>query len=308
MFGIAGHLMAASLDRYGPAAVARRMVRMILPFWAFSLVALALMHSVGRPADPARRIGWDELIWWILPLQVPSAGEATWAWPFTIGLWYISTYLWLILISPVALLLIRRWPGSCVVASIVILIGFHLGQIEQGFYIVSYLPCWLLGLASHGGRLQRIPARTFYATASALAVVGGCWIAIFMATHPATALNHVPIATTLWSMAWAVVLLRPHSRVQLHRLSEYPAVCQVLRLINTWAVTIYLWHIVAGALIVAVLTPALPPDSAANLVLRVIGMAILTALAVVSFGWVETLSSRYARLCKISPGHAGPGR
>ncbi|MCZ7418628.1 MULTISPECIES: acyltransferase [unclassified Micromonospora] len=300
MFGIAGHLMAASLDRHGPAAVVRRAARLMVPFWTFSLAALTLVHGISLRDGPVSMLDWDQLIWWILPLRVPSAGELSWAWAFTIGLWYISAYLWLILISPITLWLFRRHPWACILTSVAISIGFQVGHIEHGYFVLSYLPCWLLGFASHDGQLPRLPARTFHLGALLLAVVGGSWIGISMATHPTSTLNHIPIATTLWSMAWTAVLMRPHARMELRRFRQNPVADRLLRLINARAATIYLWHIPASAVIVTVLAPMLPLGSATHLLATLIGMVMLTAVAVLAFGWVETSASRCARSCKIS--------
>src|SRR3982751_556810 len=66
MFALAGSLMAASLDRYGPFAVERRLRRLLPPLWALSASAAPAMLMTG--------LAWDaEVLSWAFPLQDPPA-------------------------------------------------------------------------------------------------------------------------------------------------------------------------------------------------------------------------------------------
>jgi hypothetical protein len=64
MFALAGSLMAGSLDRTEPAAVRRRLRRLLPPVWAFGAVSVALMMATGWRTAPPTALGWGELLWW----------------------------------------------------------------------------------------------------------------------------------------------------------------------------------------------------------------------------------------------------
>ncbi|MEV4121268.1 acyltransferase [Micromonospora sp. NPDC049645] len=285
MFGIAGSLMAASLDRHGPPAVLRRLRRLLLPFWAFGAIALAVL-SVGWRPLPA---GWAELLWWVLPLRVPPVGGPSWAWAFHIGLWYIVTYLWLVLLSPPLLWLFRRWPWPSIGAATALPIGMHLAGVHAGYFVAAYLSCWLMGFAHHDRLLHRVPWRWYGCLVAALAATGGTWVAVAMVTGRAADLNHIAGGTTLWSMAFVAVLLRIQPRL----VGRVP-LSGTLRVVNARAVTIYLWHIPASLGMFLLLAPVLPYNSVASIGLRLIGVCLLAAGAVLLFGWIEDVAARRA--------------
>ncbi|MEU8131251.1 acyltransferase [Micromonospora sp. NPDC049049] len=285
MFGIAGSLMAASLDRHGPPAVLRRLRRLLLPYWAFGAIALVVL-SVGWRPLPSGVAGWAELLWWVLPLRVPPVGGQSWAWVFHIGLWYVVTYLWLVLLSPVLLWLFRRWPWPSIAVATALPVGMHLGGVHAGYFVAAYLSCWLLGFAHHDRLLHRVPWRWYGCLVAGLAGVGGTWVVAAMVTGRAVDLNHIAGGTTLWSMALVAVLLRVQPRPVGRPLGA------VLRVVNARAVTIYLWHIPASLGMFLLLAPVLPYNSVASIALRLTGVCLLAAGAVLLFGWIEDVAAR----------------
>lgn len=288
MFGIAGSLMAASLDRHGPAAVVRRLRRLLLPFWAFGAITLVVLSTGWRP-PPSGVAGWAELLWWVLPLRVPPVGGPSWAWAFHIGLWYVVTYLWFVLLSPALLWAFRRVPGSSIGVATALPVGMHLAGVHAGYFVAAYLSCWLMGFAHHDRLLHRVPGRWYGCLVAGLAGVGGTWVVAAMVTGRAVDLNHIAGGTTLWSMAFVAVLLRIQPRlVGPSRLGW------ALRLANARAVTIYLWHIPASLGMFLLLAPVLPYDSVASIALRLAGVCLLTAGAVLLFGWIEDVAARRA--------------
>ncbi|MDG4809053.1 acyltransferase family protein [Micromonospora sp. WMMD1120] len=289
MFGIAGSLMAASLDRHGPAAVARRLRRLLLPFWAFGVATLGVLAAAGwRPF--ARGVsGWMELVWWVLPLRVPPVGGPHWAWAFHVGLWYVVTYLWLVLLSPVLLAVFRRWPWPSVGVATAAPVAMHLAGVRTGYFVAAYLSCWLLGFAHHDGLLRRVPSRAYACLVAALVAVGGTWVLLATMTGRAGDLSHIAGGTTLWSMALVAVLLRLQPRLTGRSLPG-----RTLRLVNARAVTIYLWHIPASLGMFLLLAPVLPYTSAVSIVLRLAGVCVLTAGAVLLLGWIEDVAARRA--------------
>ncbi|MET8279577.1 acyltransferase [Micromonospora sp. NPDC005174] len=284
MFGIAGSLMAASLDRHGPSAVRRRLRRLLLPLWAFGVITLAVLSFGWRPRGVA---GWAELLWWVLPLRVPPVGGPSWAWAFHIGLWYVVTYLWLVLMSPVLLRVLRRWPWPSIGAATALPIGMHLAEVHTGYFVAAYLSCWLLGFAHHDRLLHRVPLRWYGCLVGGLAVAGGTWVVTAMVAGVAVDLNHIAGGTTLWSMALVAVLLRVRPRL----VGRVP-LDAVLRFVNARAVTIYLWHIPASLGMFLLLAPVLPYTSVASITLRLAGVCLLTVGAALLLGWIEDVAAR----------------
>ncbi|GIG85448.1 acyltransferase family protein [Plantactinospora endophytica] len=309
MFGIGGSLMVASLDRSGNRAIGRRLRRLLLPYWAYGAAALLLVTAAGWRTAPAGPLGWGELLWWLVPLRVPPAGDQPWSWALHLGLWYVVTYLWLVLLSPALLGAFRRWPWPTLALGTALPVGLHLAGVGVGYFVASYLACWLLGFAHHDGLLHRIPARWYGCLVAGLAVTGGSWLAVAVATNGDLDLNHIPGGSTLWSMAWVAALLR--LRPELHRFAGPRPLGRALRLVNARAVTIYLWHIPAGLAVTMLLDPLLPFDSAAHLGLRLAGVCLLTAVAVLLLGWIEDIAARRRpALLPPATGSAdtGPGR
>ncbi|MFY1620598.1 acyltransferase family protein [Micromonospora sp. WMMD736] len=284
MFGIAGTLIAASLDRDGPRAVCRRLRRLLLPFWVFGVITLVVLAVRWRPQGLS---DWAGLLWWILPLRVPPVGGPSWAWVFHIGLWYIVTYLWLVLLSPVLLRVFRRWPWPSIAVAAALPIGLHLAGLRAGYFVAAYLSCWLLGYAHHDRVLHRVPWRWYACLVAGLAVAGGTWVVTAMVAGVAVDRNHIAGGTTLWSMALVAVLLRVRPRL----VGRTPPGA-VLRVVNARAVTIYLWHIPASLGMFVLLAPVLPYTSAASITLRLAGVCLLTAGAVLLFGWIEDVAAR----------------
>ncbi|MFF0152194.1 acyltransferase family protein [Micromonospora sp. NPDC005203] len=301
MFGIAGSLMAASLDRYGPRAVVRRLRRLLLPFWAFGAITLIVLSGGWRPL-PSGLSGWGELLWWVLPLRVPPVVGPSWAWAFQIGLWYIVTYLWLVLLSPALLWAFRRWPWPSIAVATAMPVGMHLAAVDAGYFVAAYLSCWLLGFAHHDRLLHRVPWRWYGCLVAVLAGAGGTWVVTAIVTGRAADLNHIAGGTTLWSMALVAVLLRIRPR-----LVGPSTLRRILQVVNARAVTIYLWHIPASLGMFLLLAPLLPYNSAASVTLRLTGVCLLTAGAVLLFGWIEDVAARRTPAL-LRPGLVRPRR
>ena len=66
MFALGGSLMAASLDRYGPLAVEKRLHRLLPALWVLVAIAVPVMLTIGLVWD------WRVLLW-AFPVQDPPA-------------------------------------------------------------------------------------------------------------------------------------------------------------------------------------------------------------------------------------------
>ncbi|MFC7546519.1 acyltransferase family protein [Plantactinospora sp. GCM10030261] len=312
MFALAGSLMAGSLDRTGSSAVRRRLRRLLPPMWAFAVIALPLLLLTGWNGAPATPLHWGELVWWLFPARTPPVGGQSWAWAFNVVLWYLVTYLWLVLLSPALLAAFRRWPWRTMALALAlpVLARFEIVQLggylaEQFTNVASYLACWLLGFAHHDGLLRRIPARRYATAVVALAVAGAGWIVVFGATTGTWDVNRVHGGNTLWSVAFVATVLR--FRPTLAWLHRVRPVARTVHLLNARAVTVYLWHLPAGMLAALLLTPVDTHNYAANVVLRLLVVVALTALPVLALGWVEDVAARRRpRLLPVPPARRAP--
>ncbi|MEV0393793.1 acyltransferase family protein [Polymorphospora rubra] len=298
MFTLGGSLMARSLDRGGRRAVGARLRRLLPPIWAFGLVAVGLLVYAGWRTPPPTTLGWADLVWWLFPARVPPVGGDAWAWTFVAVLWYITTYLWLVLLSPALLALFRRWPWPSLAAAVLLPVAMLFDVVtvggyfaEQADHVSAYLALWMLGFAHHDGLLRRIPARRYALGVGVLAVAGAVWVCVAALTTTGTFdLNRIPAGKTLWSIAFVAAVLRFRPRVEW--LERIKPLDRVVDLLNGRAVTIYLWHMPAALLAALLFTPSGFEPGVTEIVLRLALVWLLVGIAVVGFGWVEDLAAR----------------
>ncbi|WP_433079166.1 acyltransferase family protein [Dactylosporangium sp. CA-052675] len=282
MFALGGSLMAASLDRSGPKAIGRRMRRIIVPFWVLGVFAVTLMSFWGGMEH-----SWRTLLWF-LPLDDPPTTENGGLWFSQI--WYVRSYLWFIIASPVLLWVFRRWPIPSVLVPFTVLVvlwetGHGSGGVVRDFFM--YAPAWMLGFAHHDGTLQRISKKILW---PACLVMGGIGLGLLLHSPGPRGydLNDAPIADTLWSTAFLLVMLNA-APAALSLGAATPAV----EAINRRALTIYLWHeaVITFVRMVGVwlgITLVGGYHSAVQLTL----VGVLTAAIVLSLGWVEDLAAK----------------
>ncbi|WUD75639.1 acyltransferase [Streptomyces sp. NBC_00510] len=240
MFALAGSLAAHSLQRPALSVVRGRLRRLLVPFWLFAAAVTVLMLLHGwRPHS------WHRMLLWILPLADPPG--TAWAEQIIAPLWYIRTYLWLVLLSPWLLKAFRAAPRSCLAAcgALVVLAQYdRLPLAEPALTpvvdLVTFAACWLLGFAHRDGLLDALRARTVVASA-ALCLAAGGWFAYTHPTDEGIDLGEIPLAQALWSAGFVLLLLRFRPR----RMGRLPVADGAVGLLNARAVTVYLWHEVA---------------------------------------------------------------
>jgi peptidoglycan/LPS O-acetylase OafA/YrhL len=283
MFALAGSLMAASLDRYGPWAVEKRLHRLLPSMWVLAAVAVPSMLAAGLVWD------WRVLLW-AFPLEDPPA---TGFWLEGLAAtWYLRDFLWFVLLSPLVLPLFRRAPLVAVLVpyvalAVITVAGLAPPQVLRD--LALYGGAWLLGFAHHDGLLKR---RRWWLVGP-LAVAGAAWAL----THPGPRgldLNDIPLANALWSAAFILVALGVSPMVRPRR---------VLTVLNSRALTIYLWHV---PLIVAVARFAgwagLPIFGWVGIGWRLAVVAVLLSMVVLAVGWVEDVAA--GRRLTLVPGVA----
>ncbi|GAA3759738.1 hypothetical protein GCM10022225_51550 [Plantactinospora mayteni] len=311
MFALAGSLMASSLDRTGRGAVGRRLRRLLPPLWGFGAVTVTLLLVTGWRTAPAAELGWGELVWWAFPARTPPVGGQSWAWAYNVVLWYIVTYLWLVLLSPALLAAFRRWPWHSLAVAVALPIAFRFNVVNVGGYfneqatnVSTYLACWLLGFAHHDGLLRRIPARRYALAVALLAVTGAGWVLAVGWSTGNYDLNRVAGGNTLWSMAFVATVLR--FRPRLDWLGRIRLLDRLVGLLNARAVTIYLWHLPLAVLAGALIAPLAVSGWVQVVTVRLAAVWLLVAVAVVLFGWIEDLAAR--RRPALLPARVSPRR
>ncbi|MGW0708668.1 acyltransferase family protein [Streptomyces sp. NPDC002643] len=298
MFALAGTLMAKSLER-PPLKVIRSRVRRLLPpfwFWGFFVVVAMLIHD-WMP-------GW-QIVFWIVPLGDPPGnawGQQAWE-----ILWYLRTYLWFVLLSPLLLRLFRLAPVPVLLGSLAPIVVLHLlwEPPDDRFGsaltdLATFLFCWMLGFAHREGVLARL--KPLAVTAFSLAALGfGAWYAF---THQEETgsydLDDIPLAQAFFSAGFVTLLLyaKTYFKVDFAGLTRYPRLDRVVTVFNSRAVTIYLWHEIALILAVPLIdqfwnVPAfekyLPLES--QWFMFGIGWVLIAAFVLLC-GWVEDVAAK----------------
>jgi peptidoglycan/LPS O-acetylase OafA/YrhL len=305
MFALAGNLMARSLGRRPP-------------LWLLGAVGVTGMLLGGwGPGDENGHPGWWwlHLTFWILPLSDPPYGEALpgvqgliaddWAVAVGVPLWYLRTYLWFVLLSPLLLRALRRLPWPTILSPIALSAALEFGGLSvPGWRLDSALSdfgafgaCWLLGMAHQEGILRRLPR---YVVPSLAPVVAGAglWYALAHEFKEGHDLDDMPFAQSLWSFAVVLLLLHisPSWREWPPRLRRWD---RLITLLNSRAVTIYLWHnlciVVTESLWDHLWKIAALEEGAPWLLEspwpQLPFIWLLTAGCVVCFGWVEDLAA-----------------
>lgn len=284
MFALGGALMAASIDRSGAAAVGRRLRRILVPVWVLATIALVSMSFVGGMQHTWR---W---VLWVIPFG--DAPTTVWGGTWLAMFWYIRSYLWFVVLSPVLLWVYRKWPIPSLIVPFAVLVAMVVtnspfatgGTLRDFFY---YAPAWMLGFAYHDGQLQRLSRKVLWSIVAVLAGFGLTWLF----THPGPRiydLNDNPLADATWSTAFLLVLLAYAPRM----LSLGRADVAVEGM-NRRALTIYLWHQAAIAFVdfgAALLGISLLGRWGGFLELS--SVFIVVGLLVLLFGWVEDVAAR----------------
>ncbi|MFJ9565585.1 acyltransferase [Streptomyces fuscichromogenes] len=298
MFGLAGTLMAKSLERPAFKVVKSRLRRLLPPFWFWGFfVVLAMLIHDWMP-------GW-EIVYWIVPLGDPPGNSwGIQAWEI---LWYLRTYLWFVLLSPVLLWVFRKAPVPVLLLSLVpiLVLNFVWSGPDNRFGsalwdLSTYLFCWILGFAHRDGVLQRMkPA--LVAVGSLAAIGYGGWYAFsHQADFGTYDLDENPLAQAFWSAGFVTLLMwaKAYFKIDFAWLTRYRKLDRTVTIFNARAVTIYLWHEIALVLAVPLIdqmwnVPAfekwLPLES--QWFMFGVGW-ILIAVFIVLCGWVEDVAAK----------------
>ncbi|MET8566494.1 acyltransferase [Streptomyces sp. NPDC004783] len=260
MFALAGNLMARSLKRPAVQVVRSRMRRLLPPLWLLGVVGVTgmLLQGWGPNDDGHPGWWWIHLAFWVLPLSDPPFAEGLpgihgilgddWASDLAGPLWYIRAYLWYVLLSPFLLRALRALPWVTILAPLALSAALEFGYLDlPGERFPSALTdfstfgaCWVLGMAHQEGVLQRLPRYVVPSVAPLIAALG-LWYAVEQGFRTGYDLDSIPFAQAVWSFATVLLLLHVSPSW-----SEWPRPLRrfdrLVTLLNSRAVTIYLWH------------------------------------------------------------------
>ncbi|MER6219575.1 acyltransferase family protein [Streptomyces sp900105755] len=298
MFGLAGTLMAKSLERPALKVVRSRLRRLLPPFWFWGFfVVLAMLIHDWMP-------GW-QIVYWIVPLGDPPGnawGEQAWE-----ILWYLRTYLWFVLLSPALLWIFRKAPIPVLLLSLapILVLNFVWSGPDNRFGsalwdLSTYLFCWILGFAHRDGVLRRMKPGLVIVGSFAAVGYGGWYAFSHQADFGTYDLDENPLAQAFWSAGFVMLLMwaKAYRKIDFAWLTRYRKLDRTVTIFNARAVTIYLWHEIALVLAVPLIdqmwnVPAfekwLPLDS--QWFMFGVGW-ILIAVFVVACGWVEDVAAK----------------
>ncbi|MYS94965.1 MULTISPECIES: acyltransferase family protein [Streptomyces] len=306
MFGLAGTLMARSLRRPARTVLGSRIRRLLPPFWFWGVFVVGAMLAHGWMP------GW-QIVYWVVPLGDPP-GDA-WAGQAWEILWYLRTYLWFVLLSPLLLKVFRLAPVPVLPASLVPVVALRYawqppdGRLGSTLTdLATFLFCWLLGFAHHDGVLARLKPAAVVPLAVAALACGGWYALAHQAEYGTYDLDENPLAQAFWSAGFVTLLMyaKARFRTDFAGLARFRGPDRLVTVFNARAVTIYLWHEIALVLAVPLIdrfwdVPAfeayLPLDS--QWFLFGVGW-VLIAVFVLLCGWVEDVAAR--RKPRLLPG------
>lgn len=312
MFALAGSLIASSLDRCpgNPWAVLRkRSIRLLPPLWLFGLVAVPTMLVAGwtQSETAGAPLSWQTLLFWVVPISDPpgSMFGDDWVTP----LWFIRSYLWLLLLSPAMAWLFRHWPKRMMALppAVVLLSTFGLLPLNgrSGDVILSlamFGGCWMLGFAHHDHRIRALPLTRVLIGGASLMALGLTWA--FTHPDPITAydLNNIPLADTLYGLGAVLILLRLYQ--DFSWMDQHVVLDKLVTVISSRAITIYLWGGFAIFLAKPLLdlwsvTANLNQDDAPGYVQVYLASWLIVIGFVFMFGWCEDLAAR--RPMRVNP-------
>ncbi|RKE22548.1 acyltransferase [Streptomyces sp. TLI_171] len=323
MFALAGSLMTRSLSRPALGVIRGRLRRLLPPMWLFGAIVITAQVLDGGGPDSSGHPTWwwAKLAFWVLPLSTPPYAEdglhglhghleSGWATQLVVPLWYLRAYLWYVLLSPLMLWALRRFPVLTLCAPLAMVIVMNGFLADQDFVyhrvwetandFATFGSCWILGMAHQEGLLKRIPQYVLPSIAP-LIMVAGFW---YLQTRPLdptqpTDIEAWPIAQAVWSFGFVAMLLHVSPSWE-----QWPRPLErwngLVSLLNSRAVSVYLWHVTALVAAVPLIDRLWDVDFfyehlkwllSSQWFTLLVAIPLL-ALLVMTFGWVEDVAAK----------------
>ncbi len=301
MFFVTGSLLAKSLRKGARSVIVDRARRILVPLWAFTVTAFAVMVVAHRVDGTAKTsVPWRDLVFWLLPLDDPHG--SVWEGGYLSSpLWYLRALLWLIIASPVLLRLVRR---SRIVAFSAVVVG--LGVLEWLVRTGRWYSPWswrlgdlflyagflMAGFCHRDGRLDAMTRRRWMMVALTFGVAAAVWCSTQMAADHVVNDSHP--AHLLIGAMWLCLLF--WARPSIERFAAVRPVAAFIAFVNQRSITIYLWH--STAIIVAFELLRRAPISffPGGKVIALLGStAVITLVFVLIAGRIEDFANRRPR-------------
>lgn len=248
MFYLNGLFMASSLEKSGMATTLhKRLRRLMWPYWVFAASMLLLMYLY----DGWRVDGVANGLAWVFPYAVPQGALWQQGW-LTEPLWYVRTYVWLVITTPLLWLIVKRgklggvlaWSSGAWLTSR--FLGTSWWAVQD---YMAFAGCYMLGMVG-ARQAWRVSQTTI------IGVLGGIGVlaSVLRDGMPTGAVNHdhalqLSLGFLLVSglesgrrvLEAAKTTTPASARKQVFDLVR-GACWRLVSHINTRSVSIYLWH------------------------------------------------------------------
>src|SRR5262245_33477546 len=232
----------------------------------------------------------------LLVIGVDGSKLAFGGWAVAYHLWFLVTFVLLVLATPVAVAADRRWglavPAALAIAVGVIdvaYIGGHVPYIGYINYVLAWAASYQLGIAWRSGRLPGYrPILLAFASAVVLAVIV-TWgpYPISMIGVPGEELqNTAPPSLALVAFAAAQAGLLLAAAPVVNRALKAARLQRPLAVANSAVMGLYLWHMVPVVIVALIgyptgLLPQPPMGSGDWWLVRIVWVAAISVVAVV---------------------------
>ncbi|GAB2972194.1 glycosyltransferase [Amycolatopsis acidiphila] len=290
LFALGGSAMAKAMREHATIdAIGRGIRRSLPPLWLLGFVCVPVMLLSGWLTDADEPLDWPRLVLWLFPVADPPIDS--WGLDARMALWFVRTTLWFILLTPLLMRALRRWPVPVVLAPLALVAADALAGSpardlgafgEAAVDLCVYGACWLLGLAHRQGRLARIhPVLVCVLSASAIAL-GVLWAAGKDQRDGLPDISATALGQALVCAGAVLVLLRLSPR--LGWLDRAP-LGRLVAVLEARVLTIVLWSAVATAV-------AAPVAARLGWLSQAGAALVLLVVALAAFGWVEDVAAR----------------
>ncbi|MGH9225328.1 MAG: serine hydrolase [Acidimicrobiales bacterium] len=297
MFFVSGSLLAKSFQRRRSKTVLfDRFRRLLIPLWAFGLVAWVAMALVALWSND--ELPLHQALAWVFPLTDPKGTVWEGGW-LSSHLWYLRTLVWLFLASPLLLGAVRASRTLAFGVPIVAVFALDVVSRSRDVFDLGHATTWavgdvalysvffMAGFLHRDGAFRFVSRRGWLAVALVAAAAAACWrltqpvpLGVVNNSHPL----HLFVGAGWLAAALAV-------QGTLGRLGSRPLIGACVRTIGRRSLTIYLWHTAAIIIAVNILEARHIDEPVAH----AIGLVLLTAVGIVVatrlFGWIEDVAA-----------------
>ncbi len=296
VFFVSGVVTAASLRRRAAMSVVMtRLRRLLPPYYAYAVIALFVMAVTdARSKAPDASIDRGDVLSFLLPVVRPT-GSVTrvvlWG-----HLWFLTTFLWVLVLSPLTFWFHRRVRAWSLVVPALLFAATvwaqKLGGVqvrEEFFNIFMFGWFFQLGYLYQDGWLQRRSPRLLLGVGAVLFAAG--WL-VAQRIEPVwkTPVNELYTSVTghfLVGAAWMIAVLAV--RVPITEWLERRRLL-ILDVVTQRTYTLFVWGPAANAVAMAASRKASGAEG--NLAIYLAVTFATLAVLIVAFGWIEDLASR----------------